>query len=139
MNLYSKAVYTTEKFGSGPVRLWPCRNSSVSLQKLWVRTAFLKGPDTNFSVVKTAFQKPLVLSFFYDGFSKSLTMNKRRQSLARLHRLFTIYKRKSVCTRFVQIIGKQKLPNGKACTIYTIRSSFKSLEGGKIMENACKW
>ena len=50
-----KAVYTTEKFGSGPVkkavrthnfcketlefpqghrRLWPCRNSSVSLQKL---------------------------------------------------------------------------------------------------------
>ena len=28
-----------------------CRNSSVSLQKLWVRTAFLMAPDPNFSVV----------------------------------------------------------------------------------------
>ena len=67
-----KAVYTTEKFGSGPLkkavrthkfcketleflqghrRLWRRRNSSVSLQKLWVRTAFLAGPDPNFSVV----------------------------------------------------------------------------------------
>ena len=32
-------------------RLWSCTNSSVSLQKLWVRTAFLTGPDPNFSVV----------------------------------------------------------------------------------------
>ena len=52
----SEAVYTTEKFGSGPLKKAErthnfCRNSSVSLQKLWVRSAFLRGPDPNFSVL----------------------------------------------------------------------------------------
>ena len=81
-----KAVYTTEKFGSGPVkkavrthnvckemlefrqghrRLWSCRNSSVSLQKLWVRTAFSMGPDPNFSVVQTAPQATTTLNEFF--------------------------------------------------------------------------
>ena len=67
-----KAVYTTGKFGPDPPkkavrnhnfcketleflqghrRLWPCRNSSVSLQKLWVRTAFFGGSGPNFPVV----------------------------------------------------------------------------------------
>ena len=65
-------VYTTEKNGPGPVkkvirthnfyskileflqghrRLWPCENSSISLQKLWVRTTFLAGPGPFFSTV----------------------------------------------------------------------------------------
>ena len=37
----------------GHRRLWPCGNSNISLQKLWVRTTFLTGPGPIFSVVET--------------------------------------------------------------------------------------
>ena len=39
------------EFPQGHRRLWPCGNSSISLQKLWVRTTLLAGPVPNFSVV----------------------------------------------------------------------------------------
>ena len=39
------------KFLQGNRRLWPRRNSTISLQKLWVRTTFLTGLDPIFSVV----------------------------------------------------------------------------------------
>ena len=51
-----KAVYKTEKFGSGPLKKAErthnfCKETLEFLQKLWVRSAFLRGPDPNFSVV----------------------------------------------------------------------------------------